>query len=97
MSQFSRSNAKGREPIEFLLDGERVEACLGDTVLTAVLLHRRRLRPFEFSDAFRSGFCLMGACQDCWVHVTEGERVRACTTLVVDGMRVRTKAGKNSA
>jgi predicted molibdopterin-dependent oxidoreductase YjgC len=30
----------------------------------------------------------MGACQDCWVELTDGRRLRACTTLVEDGMAV---------
>jgi len=34
----------------------------------------------------RAGFCLMGACQDCWVHLSSGQRVRACSTLAEDGM-----------
>ena len=38
------------------------------------------LRRHEFSDEARAGFCLMGACQDCWVWLADGRRVRACTT-----------------
>ena len=29
--------------------------------------HGRRVRDSEFGDGPRAGFCLMGACQDCWV------------------------------
>jgi NADH dehydrogenase/NADH:ubiquinone oxidoreductase subunit G len=43
----------------------------------------------EFGDGPRAGFCLMGACQDCWVAVEGMGRVRACTTLAQDGMAVR--------
>jgi NADH dehydrogenase/NADH:ubiquinone oxidoreductase subunit G len=39
----------------------------------------------------RSGFCLMGACQDCWVWTEDGERLRACTTVVREGLRVTTE------
>jgi hypothetical protein len=28
----------------------------------------------------------MGACQDCWVVLADGRRLRACTTLAEDGM-----------
>ena len=28
----------------------------------------------------------MGACQDCWVQLESGERLRACTTPLVPGM-----------
>jgi len=37
------------------------------------------LRRLEFGGAPRAGFCLMGACQDCWVWMDDGGRVRACT------------------
>jgi NADH dehydrogenase/NADH:ubiquinone oxidoreductase subunit G len=30
----------------------------------------------------------MGACQDCWVALADGRRVRACTTPVEAGMAV---------
>ena len=79
-----------REAIEFELDGRRCSAFAGDTVLTAVLAHATRLRESDVSGAPRAGFCLMGACQDCWVQLADGERLRACTTLVEPGMRVRT-------
>jgi NADH dehydrogenase/NADH:ubiquinone oxidoreductase subunit G len=32
----------------------------------------------------------MGACQDCWVRLEDGRRLRACTTLVTDGLAVET-------
>ena len=36
----------------------------------------------------RAGFCLMAACQDCWVRLADGRRVRACSTVVEPGMAV---------
>ncbi|MFM8990423.1 MAG: 2Fe-2S iron-sulfur cluster-binding protein, partial [Alphaproteobacteria bacterium] len=47
---------------------------------------------FEFGEGARAGFCLMGACQDCFVALVDGSRVRACTTLVSEGMAVLTGA-----
>jgi predicted molibdopterin-dependent oxidoreductase YjgC len=79
-----------RETIAFELDGRACSALEGDTVLTAILIQSARLREAEFSSAPRAGFCLMGACQDCWVQLVDGERLRACTTFVEPGMRVRT-------
>jgi NADH dehydrogenase/NADH:ubiquinone oxidoreductase subunit G len=35
---------------------------------------------------------MMGACQDCWMWLDNGGRVRACTTPLIDGMAVRTRA-----
>jgi NADH dehydrogenase/NADH:ubiquinone oxidoreductase subunit G len=34
----------------------------------------------------------MGACQDCWVALEDGTRLRACTSFVGDGMRIVTQS-----
>jgi predicted molibdopterin-dependent oxidoreductase YjgC len=81
-----------RDAIAFTLDGRACTALEGDTVLTAILTQGERLRESDFSDVPRAGFCLMGACQDCWVQLDSGERLRACTTMLVPGMNVRTGA-----
>jgi len=82
----TRLNERDRAPVAFRFDGRPLTALAGDTVLTAVLAHGRRLRRSEFSGLPRAGFCLMGACQDCWVATTAGERLRACSTPVQEGM-----------
>jgi predicted molibdopterin-dependent oxidoreductase YjgC len=80
----------GRAPVRFRLDGREVSGLDGDSVLTAVLTNAGHVRISEFSTAVRAGFCLMGACQDCWMW-TEGEdRLRACTTPVKAGLALRT-------
>jgi predicted molibdopterin-dependent oxidoreductase YjgC len=33
----------------------------------------------------------MGACQDCWIWTTEGQRLRACSTPVAEGLAVLTR------
>lgn len=83
----------GRAPVSFVLDGRDVTALQGDTVLTAVLTHAAQLRRSEFSGEPRAGFCMMGACQDCWIATESGERLRACATFVQQGMRLVTGAG----
>ena len=79
-------------PLRVLVDGVEIIAREGDSVLVAVLTARGALRRHEFSDEMRAGFCLMGACQDCWVWLADGRRVRACPTPVADGMHVLTGA-----
>jgi len=81
-----------RPRVAIRIDGEPVEALAGDTLLTAVLTHQGHLRHSEFGDGPRAGFCLMGACQDCWVRLADGRRVRACTTLVSEGLALATVA-----
>lgn len=83
---------KDRAPVPFVLDGEPVTALEGDTVLTAILTHRAQLRRNEFSHEPRAGFCLMGACQDCWVLTASGERLRSCATFIKAGMQLTTGA-----
>jgi predicted molibdopterin-dependent oxidoreductase YjgC len=78
-----------RPALRFTLDGVEVEAKQGDTLLTAILAAGAGpLRESEFGDGPRSGFCLMGACQECWVVVEGRGVVRACATLVEPGMAV---------
>ncbi|GAC1045394.1 (2Fe-2S)-binding protein [Rhizobium sp. No.120] len=83
---------QGRQPVHFLLDGIEREALAGDTVLTAMLTFSPVLRQSEFGPEGRAGFCLMGACQDCWVWQQDGTRLRACSTLVASGMSLLTQA-----
>jgi predicted molibdopterin-dependent oxidoreductase YjgC len=89
--QFRRVAERERRRITFTLDGVETEALEGDTVLTAILTQRGHLRIAEFTEAPRAGFCLMGACQDCWVATVEGAALRACTTYVAAGMAIVTR------
>ena len=79
-----------RRPIALTVDGEPLAALEGDTVLTALLTSRGHLRRSEFHDGARAGFCLMAACQDCWVSLADGTRLRACSTPAADGMAIVT-------
>lgn len=89
--QFVRLGETARAPILIHVDGAAVSCLAGDTVLTALLLHGRRLRLSEFGDGPRAGFCNMGACQDCWISLEGGERRRACTTYVEPGLQIVTQ------
>jgi predicted molibdopterin-dependent oxidoreductase YjgC len=85
---FRRLVPRASAPIPFTIDGEPAEAREGDLLLTAILLHRPALRRFEFGETDRAGFCLMAACQDCWVSLADGRRMRACSTPIEPGMAV---------
>ena len=89
--QFRRVAERERRRISFTLDGVAAEALEGDTVLTAILTLRGHLRIAEFEQAPRAGFCLMGACQDCWVATEDGRSLRACTTMLVENMAIVTR------
>jgi predicted molibdopterin-dependent oxidoreductase YjgC len=87
---FQRLADTARSAIDIKIDSDSVKALDGDTVLTAILLHQSQLRPGDFGDGARAGFCLMGACQDCWVSDGDGRRLRACTTYVTPGLEIVT-------
>ncbi len=89
--RIQRLAERDRATIRFHLDGEAVSALTGDTVLTAILMNARHLRISEFGPEARAGFCLMGACQDCWIWQENGPRFRACSTPLTEGMRLRTR------
>lgn len=93
---FKRLAETQRERVTFTLDGQTLGALAGDTILTAVLTHRATLRHTEFSGEARAGFCLMGACQDCWVSTETGERYQTCSTFITAGMRLVTQPGSTS-
>ncbi len=93
-AQFRRRYRLAEQPVSFSLDGVRFEGRRGDTVLTAILSVQGKLRHTEFTGEPRAGFCLIGACQDCHVMTSEGHKLRACTTLLEDGMAFVTEPAK---
>jgi aerobic-type carbon monoxide dehydrogenase small subunit (CoxS/CutS family) len=83
------ANEKGpSQPLTFFLNGEPCRALIGDTIMTALLTQSRGLRRADPSGAVRAGFCVMGACQDCWVATEDGSRLRSCLTLIEPGLRL---------
>ena len=88
--RFIRLGETGRKRVKLRIDGKDVDALAGDTLLVAMLCSAGHVRQSEFGGEVRAGFCLMGACQDCWVWTADGERLRACTTAVSEGMHIVT-------
>ncbi|HET6619314.1 MAG TPA: (2Fe-2S)-binding protein [Dongiaceae bacterium] len=87
--RLQRIKDQDRRLIEIVIDGWPVSALEGDTVLVAILAQRGELRDVP-GEPLGAGFCLMGACQDCWVWLDDGKRIRACTTYVEPGLSIRT-------
>lgn len=84
------SDKQAAEVLPFTLDGAPCTGHAGDTVLTAVLAQGGTLRLSDFSGSPRAGFCLMGACQDCWMSLADGRRLRACSTPLEADMDLHT-------
>lgn len=89
-AQFHRLVERPGAQFDIVLDGRKVHVQPGDLLISVILLNQKAVRRFEFSDAWRAGFCLMAACQDCWVKLGDGQRVRACDTVVKPGMNLTT-------
>ena len=94
MALFKRLVEQDRPALAFTLDGLPASGLQGDTLLTAVLTCSEHLRGSDFSAEPRAGFCMMGACQDCWVRLGDGRRVRACSTLLEQGLVVSRDPGR---
>jgi len=95
MALLKRLAEHDREVLRFTLDGQPASGLAGDTLLTAVLTSSEHLRGSDFSAEPRAGFCLMGACQDCWVKLGDGGRVRACATLLEAGLSISRDPGRS--
>ena len=94
MARFVRVAEKARAKVALTIDGVACTALAGDTVLTALLVNGARVRDSEFGDGTRAGFCLMGACQDCWVCDVRVRDVRGEVAVRdgTDGESVRFRA-----
>jgi predicted molibdopterin-dependent oxidoreductase YjgC len=95
--RFVRIAARSSPAIDIIIDGEGAAAFEGESVLVAVLAARGYLRMHDFDGGPRAGFCLMGACQECWVWLGDGQRVRACTTPVSAAMQILTSPPQHGA
>jgi D-hydroxyproline dehydrogenase subunit gamma len=89
--RFVRLAETERKTFTITVDGIARQAAVGDTLMVALLTTVKTLRDSEFGDGRRAGFCLMGACQDCWVWTASGDRVRACSTAAEPGMAIVTQ------
>ena len=89
--RFVRLSETGRKPVAIIVDGVAFDALEGDTLSVAILSGRSQLRMSGLGHVSRAGFCMMGACQECWVWGVDGTRLRACTTSVSAGMNIVTK------
>ena len=78
-----------RQPVRFLLDGEPVVGCEGDTIAAALLAAGiRTLRYHEESGKPRGIYCNIGHCYECRMRVDGVDGVRACLALITSDMCV---------
>ena len=74
--------------VHWSFNGQTFEAQEGQTVATALWAQGVRALRLSLTRAQPRGiFCGMGICYDCLVRI-EGRAVRACMTLVSEGLEV---------
>ncbi len=83
------------EILHFTFEGERVEACEGDSVSAALLLAGKTVnRRTTVSGRPRSAYCMMGVCFECLLEIDGKQNQQGCMVGVKEGMDVRIQAGK---
>ncbi len=77
-------------PVAIEVDGEALAAYPGESLATALLASGRRAFGLTRSGSPRGPLCNMGVCFDCVVTVEGLGEVRACMTVVREGLSART-------
>lgn len=76
--------------IQFTFNQQNYSALEGDTIASALLSHGvRTLRRHESSNEPRGIYCNIGHCFECRVLVNDEPNIRACMTLVENGMKIQ--------
>ncbi|HAF70061.1 MAG: Putative oxidoreductase [Acetothermia bacterium 64_32] len=82
-----------RKKISFFFKGRELSAYEGDTIAAALFAHGIRIFGHHPKDGAPQGiFCANGQCAQCLV-IADGLPVKACMTLVGEGMRVEPVEG----
>jgi len=88
-----RDGLRRGRPLSLSLDGRAVTAYAGETVAALLFADGGAESRTTVGGDRRGVFCGMGVCFDCLVLVNGVPNVRACMTLVEDGMRVERQLG----
>lgn len=78
-----------RNLLSFQFDGKPYEAYEDETIAAALLANGvKKLRVHEESGTPRGIYCNIGHCMECRVNVNGQVNIRACLTVVEEGMIV---------
>ncbi|GHV10926.1 sarcosine oxidase subunit alpha [Spirochaetia bacterium] len=81
----------------FHFDGQKMEGYIGEPIAVSLLANGvAAFRYTEKKKQPRGLFCGIGQCSDCVVVVNGVPNVRACVTLLEEGMQVETQRGFGS-
>ncbi len=97
-STFKRLELRPRETVELWLDGEPVQARVGDSAAAVVLAQGMTpSRSTTVSGAPRAPYCMMGVCFECLLEIDGVANRQGCMTPVRDGMRINRQQGVRSS
>ncbi len=83
----------GPESLAFTFDGQRIGAVPGETISSALMAAGIRVFGTHSKDGSSQGiYCANGQCSQCLV-IADGVPVKACMTLVKEGMHVQSLHG----
>jgi sarcosine oxidase subunit alpha len=78
-------------PFTLEVDADSVQAFPGETLATVMLAAGKLvISRSSKTNSPRGLYCGMGVCNECLVTLEDGSRVRACQTLAVSAMRIKT-------
>ncbi|SHH29718.1 (2Fe-2S)-binding protein [Thermosipho atlanticus] len=82
--------------LEFEFEGLKLKAINGDTIASALIANGIDIFGYSESGKPKGFFCAIGKCSSCLVIVNGIPNVRACITLVEDGMKIERQKGKGN-
>jgi len=95
MEDLRINSIKRKQKIKLIVDGKKVTAYKGETVLAALIASGYKImRTNPVSHKPRGAFCGMGICFECTMTIDGIPNTRACMTEVHEGMTVETNDQK---
>lgn len=89
MKNLRINNINRKNKIYILVNGNKIEAYDGETVLAALIAAGyKSLHKNEENLEPRGALCGMGVCFECRVNINGVPNIRACMTDVQDGMEI---------
>jgi len=78
-------------PLLIQVDADFVQAYSGETLATVILTAGKKVMSRSSrTKSPRSYYCGMGICNECLITLEDGSKVRACQTLAVPSMKIKT-------
>ncbi len=91
---FKRLSKLNEPTVTVNIEGEDVQAPLGETVAATVLVHNLGYtRTTPISGAPRAPLCMMGVCFECLMEIDGVPNIQACQVRVTEGMKIRRQQG----